>query len=60
MNRGFFAMDMNKLENEAQCIAYVYGMGLSDSQLEELAQNIFEALRRTYNIGVCDGVISEL
>lgn len=53
-------MDMNKLENEAQCIAYVYGMGLSDSQLEELAQNIFEALRRTYNIGVCDGVISEL
>jgi hypothetical protein len=53
-------MDMNKLSLDAQCIARVYGVGLNDSQLEELAQRILESLQRVYNIGFCDGVTSKL
>lgn len=53
-------MDMNKLALRAQSIARVYGFGLTDEQLAELSNEIFKALKTAYNIGLCDGKISEL
>ena len=53
-------MDLNKLALQAQSIARVYGFGLNDEQLTELATEIFNALKITYDIGFCDGKISEL
>lgn len=53
-------MDMNKLALQAQSIARIYGGDLTDDELTALANIIFESLKTAYNIGFCDGKISEL